>query len=268
MEDFGNMLADSRLLDAGFEGEPLTWTNRRLWQRLDRALISINWAEIFGSTRVIHHPRGISDHSPLEIIAESSSRRTPASFRFQNMWLKHHDFFQSSKDNWSQPIEAYEKEVVEAEANFDQCPIEGNLIEMNRKNVSLKLALAKESCYWKQKSSCKWLEEGERNTKYFHALVKKKRLRSVIQKIQEENREITNPLENKQSRIDFFECLLSSPINQVDLNLSDPIFANLPTIQEAETEAEDGWLVVEGCARWLLAFTGWKLAGSCGSDLK
>ncbi|KAG8381187.1 hypothetical protein BUALT_Bualt06G0096200 [Buddleja alternifolia] len=33
-------------------------------------------------------------------------------------------------------------------------------------------------------------------------------------------------------------------------------------------EAEDGWLVVEGCARWLLAFTGWKLAGSCGGDLK
>ncbi|KAG8372630.1 hypothetical protein BUALT_Bualt12G0086600 [Buddleja alternifolia] len=76
MEDFGNTLADSRLLDAGFEGEPFTWTNRRLWQRLDRALISIDWADFFGSTRIIHHPRGISDHSPLEIIAESSSRRT------------------------------------------------------------------------------------------------------------------------------------------------------------------------------------------------
>ncbi|KAG8366750.1 hypothetical protein BUALT_Bualt16G0000100 [Buddleja alternifolia] len=87
MEDFGNTLADSRLLDAGFEGEPFTWTNRRLCQRLDRALISIDWADCFGSTRVIHHPRGISDHRPLEIIAESSSRRTPASFRFQNMWI-------------------------------------------------------------------------------------------------------------------------------------------------------------------------------------
>ncbi|KAG8375194.1 hypothetical protein BUALT_Bualt10G0075000 [Buddleja alternifolia] len=189
MEDFGNTLADSRLLDAGFEGEPFTWTNRRLWQRLDRALILIDWADCFSSTRVIHHPRGISDHSPFEVIADSSPRGTPTCFRFQNMWIKHHDFYQSSKENWSQPIEAFsmlkfhlklvrlktflksrnksifgnilqsviiaEKEAAEAEANFDHCPIERNLTKMNRKNASLKLARAMESYYWKQKSSCK-----------------------------------------------------------------------------------------------------------------
>ncbi|KAL0361975.1 UNVERIFIED_CONTAM: hypothetical protein Sradi_3882000 [Sesamum radiatum] len=36
MEDFGDMIMDIGLIDAGFKGEPFTWTNNRIWRRLDR----------------------------------------------------------------------------------------------------------------------------------------------------------------------------------------------------------------------------------------
>lgn len=39
MRDFGDIMTDYALLDAGFEGSPFTWLKRRLWQRLDHVLL-------------------------------------------------------------------------------------------------------------------------------------------------------------------------------------------------------------------------------------
>ena len=40
-----------------------------------------------------------------------------------------------------------------------------------------------EGIYWKQKSKVKWLQDGERNTKFFHNLVIQNRYSSRIQKV-------------------------------------------------------------------------------------
>lgn len=92
IEDFGDMIMESGLTDAGFEGSPFTWTNKRIWKRLDRVLYSKNWADRFNSIRVSHLARRLSDHHPLFIIAQKIEERCPSSFRFQNMWLRHHTF--------------------------------------------------------------------------------------------------------------------------------------------------------------------------------
>ncbi|KAG8386900.1 hypothetical protein BUALT_Bualt03G0196900 [Buddleja alternifolia] len=129
-----------------------------------------------------------------------------------------------------------EKEAAIAEKKIDHCPSENNLIELNLKSSSLKLALLLESIFWKQKSACKWLEEGERNTKFFHILVKKRRLKSVIHKIHENNRVISVPLEIKQSGVEFFKNLLSCPHNQEDLAILDSIFSPIQMIQSELTK--------------------------------
>ncbi|KAL0283501.1 UNVERIFIED_CONTAM: hypothetical protein Sradi_7226000 [Sesamum radiatum] len=59
MEDFNDMMTDTGLIDAGFEGEPFTWTNKRIWRRLDRVLYSKEWAETFNITRVAHLPKKV-----------------------------------------------------------------------------------------------------------------------------------------------------------------------------------------------------------------
>ncbi|KAL0287132.1 UNVERIFIED_CONTAM: hypothetical protein Sradi_7130600 [Sesamum radiatum] len=107
MEDFNDMMTDTGLIDAGFEGEPFTWTNKRIWRRLDRVLYSKEWAEIFNITRVAHLPRRLSDHHPLCIEASKADNKKPSSFRFQNMWLHHHSFLQTVKQSWELPIEGY-----------------------------------------------------------------------------------------------------------------------------------------------------------------
>ncbi|KAL0406375.1 UNVERIFIED_CONTAM: hypothetical protein Slati_3951400 [Sesamum latifolium] len=97
----------------------------------------------------------------------------------------------------------------EAEILFDKNPCDQHLISPNQKNAELVHALNMESEYWRQKNNCKWLEAGERNTKYFHSLVKKKRSKALIHRIMEDHQEITNPNQIKASAAKFFENLLT-----------------------------------------------------------
>ncbi|KAL0316455.1 UNVERIFIED_CONTAM: hypothetical protein Sradi_5523700 [Sesamum radiatum] len=65
MEDFGDMMLDCGLQDAGFEGTQFTWSRNRLWQRLDRFIYSHIWNQEFPFTRIQHLTRNVSDHCPF-----------------------------------------------------------------------------------------------------------------------------------------------------------------------------------------------------------
>ncbi|KAL0439449.1 UNVERIFIED_CONTAM: hypothetical protein Slati_2427900 [Sesamum latifolium] len=156
------------------------------------------------------------------------------------MWLKHHTFLETIKQSWCLPTEGNvqlqqkiyrikkrlkqwnrdtfgnvfttvkqaKQDATEAEKKFDRDPTEANLIALNRSNAVLVQALSLESEYWKQKSNCKWLEAGERNTKYFHSIMKKTRLKSTIHRIMEGNQEVTNLDQIRDSTATYFENLL------------------------------------------------------------
>lgn len=103
MDEFAHCLLDCGLHDAGFEGDIFTWTNQKLWQRLDRALLYSKWSDMFNLTRVQHLIRSKSDHCPILISFQQSASTNIPSFRFQNMWVKHHLFLQEVKQNWEMP---------------------------------------------------------------------------------------------------------------------------------------------------------------------
>ncbi|KAL0331164.1 UNVERIFIED_CONTAM: hypothetical protein Sangu_1661900 [Sesamum angustifolium] len=96
----------------------------------------------------------------------------------------------------------------EAEKQFDRLPSEANLINLNRQNAALVHALNLESEFWRQKSNCKWLEAGEKNTKFFHSSVKKKRLKSIISRVMDNQQEITDSAQIKESAVHFFGSIL------------------------------------------------------------
>ncbi|KAG6466434.1 hypothetical protein ZIOFF_075772 [Zingiber officinale] len=65
MEDFNNFIMLAGLVDAGFVGDRYTWTNNRVWKRLDRVLLSPSWSSLDFTVRVEHLSRAASDHCPL-----------------------------------------------------------------------------------------------------------------------------------------------------------------------------------------------------------
>ena len=65
------------------------------------------------------------------------------------------------EDGWEQDMQKKEKELWE----------------------QLEASERQEGIYWKQKSKVKWLQDGEKNTKFFHNSVLHNRSNSRIQKL-------------------------------------------------------------------------------------
>lgn len=75
-----------------------------MWQRLDRIFFNNEWLAFFNITHVEHLSLTASDHSPIIITISMESSTGLVPFQFQNMWLKHDNFFNYVKENWEAPL--------------------------------------------------------------------------------------------------------------------------------------------------------------------
>ncbi|KAL0911913.1 hypothetical protein M5K25_017849 [Dendrobium thyrsiflorum] len=187
MEDFNDMIRNCCLSDIGFTGSSFTWSNNRVWERLDRVLFNGDWINSFTNSRIQHLSRTASNHCPLLINVSNKALQGIHSFRFQNMWLKDVNFSLLVKENWDEPISYYQAEniVVDLEHqlvhSLNLSILDGDLLSNAKVNL-LKLQ-EMEEIYWRQKSASKFIAEGETNTKFFHNLVKTRRVKSSIKAI-------------------------------------------------------------------------------------
>ncbi|KAK4424600.1 hypothetical protein Salat_1653600 [Sesamum alatum] len=87
--------------------------------------------------------RDMDNMPSLETIEEARDRPVqidkpgtsgPASFRFQNMWLRYPNFMTEVAQNWSYPIASVESEALvrQVERAYDESPIDANLVGMKR----------------------------------------------------------------------------------------------------------------------------------------
>ncbi|XP_075503966.1 uncharacterized protein LOC142541292 [Primulina tabacum] len=242
MDEFNTFIMDYGLVDAGFEGSSFTWTNKSIWKRLDRVMVSVDWGDHFSSIQVEHLSRTISDHCPLLVTAPVFARG-PTSFRFQRMWFRHHGFLQTVRLNWNLPcslsgmprlfdklkrlklyfkwwnqdvfgnifdkITDAEWAVSSAEAACEANPSDLNWTSLSDRITDLARVTAMEADFRKQKAACNWLEDGERNTKLFHNMVRKKRVANKIFRVWDNGICLTSSEQIQQSGASFFQKLLT-----------------------------------------------------------
>jgi hypothetical protein len=67
--------------------------------RLDRILISLDWAQQFPNTIQRALPNAISDHCPIMYISQTKFS-CPNTFKIENYWLKESDFAQMVITQW------------------------------------------------------------------------------------------------------------------------------------------------------------------------
>ncbi|KAI3465769.1 hypothetical protein Pfo_022432 [Paulownia fortunei] len=93
-------------------------------------------------------------------------------------------------------------------------------------------ALTIEEDYWRQKAACRWIDEGEKNTKFFHSLVKEKRNQNRIFSITYEGARLTDPEEISKSAATYFQNLLTNDVPELleeNLDCIQPLQQDLRT---------------------------------------
>ncbi|CAM8990804.1 unnamed protein product [Rhodiola kirilowii] len=204
MENFRLALNDCNLTDLGFSGYPFTFSNRRggdaeVRARLDRAVVNYGWRRMFPKAVVRHVQLHSSDHQLLVLDTDNSCMmRRKKLFRFEAMWLDHAEFPSMMEDfwngtnrlnvSWSRKLKlCTEKLKSWNSSSFGNVQkrikaLKGELEEIRKEDRSqmnverekyvceeLDRWLAREEILWMQRSRALWMEQGDRNTKFFHA---------------------------------------------------------------------------------------------------
>ncbi|GAA0164352.1 hypothetical protein LIER_20010 [Lithospermum erythrorhizon] len=257
LEDFHECLLNCRLEDGGYSGKLMSWTNGRMSKRLDRVLLNQHYGTLYPSVRVKQLAKTLSDHAPLLITSLGPKEGGEGFFKFQKMWFHHPDFIKLLEESWAEPVygdplyvlgaklkrlkgvlkewniktfgnvstmvEQVDDEVQECEAEYEQADKPENREALHRARAHHLKCLAIEENFLRQQSGIKWLQEGDKNSGFYHNFVWKKRKRSAVLGILDEGEWISDPEGIARSGIQFFQNLFTQDTVDGDVDLVDCI---------------------------------------------
>lgn len=218
MRNFNKFMSDFNLVDLPLCGAKYTWSNYQdppTCTRIDRFLLNSKWDNYFPGTTQSVKPRPVSDHSPLLSSTEMGDSG-PRPNKFEIMWLEDKELPKLMKEWWDNltftgnpgfifckklmAIKEYLKrwnkdcfgrvdqvmqDLLVNIKNMDGKEAEGTTTEEDR---ILRVNLKSDYCKWalledkrkKQKAKDHWLQEGDKNTSYFHMIANGRRIHNNI----------------------------------------------------------------------------------------
>lgn len=91
---------------------------------------------------------------------------------------------------------------------------------MFKAHVELNMQLKREEDFWRQKAGYEWFKDGERNTKSFHTIVKGRRSRLRINRIQNEQGEWMEDVQDiADTTVNFFQDQFTKQQNAEDFSM-------------------------------------------------
>ena len=208
------------LREIDLSGRQLTWANRRdtpTFEKLDRILASVEWEQKFRLVSVHALPRTRSDHTPLLLDSGNHAHiGNKPNFSFELAWFNHDGFYDMIAAEWAKPVrgntpierwldkirylrrflkgweknqsEKYKKEKQSLLKLIDELDIKVETVSLtDTERVALrepndrisKLRHDQET-KWAQRANVKHVQEGRKNTKYFHLVANGKRRKKKI----------------------------------------------------------------------------------------
>ncbi|KAL1209527.1 hypothetical protein V5N11_020428 [Cardamine amara subsp. amara] len=216
---FKDMINCCQVSELSSNGNRFTWGGRRydLWvqSRLDSCFGNKNWQKTFpASSQTFLEKRG-SDHRPILVKLAASQDSYKGSFRFDKKFLNKPMVKEAISLAWNcsnhirgfsvaerlrgcrKALSKWKKEnpkndltrinqiqdALEAEQSVDNPRLDSIFIMKQ----DLAWAYREEEDYWRQKSKEKWLNAGDKNSKFFHNSVKAARRKKRLEKLKDVN---------------------------------------------------------------------------------
>ncbi|XP_024195622.1 uncharacterized protein LOC112198734 [Rosa chinensis] len=189
MRGFREVLGYCELLDLGFQGSRETWWNSETHLRLDRAVCTPSWCDVFGYAKVIHLPHRKSDHVPI-LLHEKWQADFSGAPMFQV--TKKITNTRMALDKWQrETFRVRQQQMMGVRTRLEEF-MDATVtvtIQEEKKTLMDKLhvLLSEEKAFWRQRAKIQWLKEGDSNTGFFHRKAANRKRKNVIHGLYDEN---------------------------------------------------------------------------------
>ncbi|GLT73742.1 hypothetical protein SLA2020_455790 [Shorea laevis] len=245
LHGFSDVIDFYGLLEVQMVGGLYTWRRGGLSEKLDRGLATLRWMSFFPQAQIHLLPPLSSDHTPLWITLDGRRdrrNRHKKRFRFEEMWLRDNGCQEVVQNSWtsiasmgdwscllqkvhtcSRNLSCWNKSKFgHVQIRLKQCVDRLDMLRRCRNSDAtyheeqqiiqdMEEWLEREETMWKQRSCEIWLQEGDRNTKFFHRRASRRRDRNKVERQQDENGEWKSEQSELQTiTINYFNNLFSS----------------------------------------------------------
>ncbi|GAU30590.1 hypothetical protein TSUD_392810 [Trifolium subterraneum] len=236
-------VSDCDLTDIHLEGYPFTWIKSRgsdhvIEERLDRALASSEWLDIFPNAKLINLLSSHSDHSPILLqCSPTIKQQYKYEFKFENSWLKEEDIGEVVNEGWDsgegneitqrlshcaeklqrwgrRKRKRFKEEIMELEAEMERLRIRNDapsiakFIEVQQQHAK---SLVQEEAFWRQRAKMHWLKDGDLNTKFFHRSATVRAKVKKIAKLRNDDDEVVTGQQSIQEVVRKYFQILFQP---------------------------------------------------------
>ncbi|GJV03160.1 RNA-directed DNA polymerase, eukaryota, reverse transcriptase zinc-binding domain protein [Tanacetum coccineum] len=208
-----------------------TWIQSRLnpsngiLKKIDMIMGNASFIEKFDSSHAIFLPHLTYDHCPAVLVLPKTMHKKKRAFKFANYVADKPEFISIVQKEWSSQVQgcemfklvknlkAMKEKLKYIQKKVDQEPHNADLKEAEAKILKeYNVAVQDEGKFLFQQATIDWLRDGDKNSKFFHAILKDRAHKSRVEVICNENRvskedamHMIKPVSDSEIKIAMFD---------------------------------------------------------------